>query len=103
MSKLRREPPLLADDFATLLKTRIFTNDADSDVVTELYRRTAAATIGDAKMLKYGGQRWDDHELAKLCGWLRQCTQLQELSLLAHHLIQQFLDLPLELCDLYHN
>ena len=44
-----RRAPLSPEAFATVLRTKRFTNGADADTVIKLYRETATALLGSAK------------------------------------------------------
>ena len=58
-----------------------FTNGADSEVVAELYRKTATALLSSTTELKFEKLEWTATDYQRLGEALPYCTSLETLSL----------------------
>ena len=77
-----RRAPLAPAAFAEVLATSCsFTNGADSEVVAELYRKTATALLGSVKELEYTALVWAADDYVQLGDALRYCGALETLKL----------------------
>ena len=70
--------------FRSALDSVAFTNQADADVVAELYSQTAKVLYKSADRLEYPGLDWADDDIRQLCSWLPMCTKLRFLRLDGH-------------------
>ena len=68
----KQRPPMAPSAFEALLSTLTFTNDADVNVVSGLYRRTMEEGFGGLTELRYPDVGWGDAEWAELSATLRE-------------------------------
>ena len=77
-----RRAPLAPAAFAEVLATSCsFTNGADSEVVAELYRKTATALLGSTTELRFANLEWTAADYQRLGEALPYCTALEKLLL----------------------
>jgi len=77
---ITRDPPLASDAFADVLRTKNFTNGADSGTVIDLYRKTARSLLGSTPELVYHGLKWSEADFERLGEALCYCGALETLQ-----------------------
>mmetsp|Transcript_33760 Transcript_33760/g.73471 ORF Transcript_33760/g.73471 Transcript_33760/m.73471 type:complete len:413 (+) Transcript_33760:116-1354(+) len=79
--KARRPAPLMPQQFADLLATKTFTNNADHSFVAKKYKTTFDEVISCAQSLDFAGLGWGDMEFVQLSECLCLCSQCRSLNL----------------------
>ena len=79
--KSYRPPPLLAQEFAAKLATKLFTNGSDCATVASLYADTLAGTLGLTDRLVYNFCEWGDDEMEMLAKVLPMAVRVTRLYL----------------------
>ena len=80
-------PPLTPKAFKKLLGNgkdlpgKVFTNDADVDVVAELYKKTIEDALGQTTELRFAGVGWSEADLDDLIDVLPLCSKLETLNI----------------------
>ena len=79
-----RTPPMHPDRLDRLLRQKTFTNDADKELVTRLYRKTAEIVLGEATVLNYNRNDWCGQHFVALAEMLPMCNSLNTFQLFAN-------------------
>ena len=69
------------DAFRVLLDARTFTNGADKNLVSNLYRTTIEEALSQVHELRFVSQGWVDADMQALVKVLPLCTELRRLAL----------------------
>jgi len=77
----KRQPPITPSTFCVLLETKVFTNNADVDMVKENFTNTFYGTIAKMKQFNFAQMGWSDEEALALADCLPYCKELSGLAL----------------------
>eukprot|EP00932_Pfiesteria_piscicida_P006336 SRR837773.1627.p1 GENE.SRR837773.1627~~SRR837773.1627.p1 ORF type:complete len:568 (-),score=100.05 SRR837773.1627:64-1767(-) len=79
--KVKPQPPLPPDMFATELLRRTLAEDSDRAMLARRYGEAFRCAVGSADSLQFAGLHWSDREAARVARLLPLCESLRELSL----------------------
>lgn len=76
-----RRPPLAPTQFNAVIRSKVFTNGADVDVVQRIYKNAYDNMIGTAARLDFSSLSWTDADMESLATVLDDCRHLRVLAL----------------------
>jgi hypothetical protein len=81
LCKCARSPPMLPDDFRTLLQTKTFTHSEDGLFLANMYEKTFRDMMASVESLQFTALGWTDEEVTELAKALPQAPNLKRLDL----------------------
>eukprot|EP00929_Paragymnodinium_shiwhaense_P005576 TRINITY_DN10774_c0_g1_i1.p1 TRINITY_DN10774_c0_g1~~TRINITY_DN10774_c0_g1_i1.p1 ORF type:complete len:1184 (-),score=310.95 TRINITY_DN10774_c0_g1_i1:87-3638(-) len=79
--KAGRRPPVVPDDFAKMLETKVFTNGHDKSIVTRKHRDTFNAVTSGVEEIVFRQLEWSDEDMKDLVTALLKFSVLRSVDL----------------------